>query len=75
MDDYEYLYLTHHEPATCGTCRARRGEAMVCAICQTPFTPEGPTMLFYTSRETPHHIGTIHARCEDGTSDEAFIRY
>jgi hypothetical protein len=31
---------------------------VVCAICQTPFTLADPTLLFYTSRETPQHIGT-----------------
>jgi hypothetical protein len=79
MDDSEYLSLRHHEPATCGTCRTRRGEAMVCAICQTPFTPEEPTMLCYTSRETPPHFGTIHTSCseavDDAAIDDTFIRY
>ena len=75
MDDYEYLDIRYHEPSTCGTCRTRRGEALVCAICQDPFTPEDPTMLVYISRETVAHIGTIHARCADGTTDDTYIRY
>jgi len=75
MDEFEYLYLRNHEPSTCGTCRYRRGEPMVCAICHNPFTPEDPPLLFYTSRETVAHIGMIHARCEEGTTDDTYIRY
>jgi hypothetical protein len=79
MDDYEYLDIRYHEPSTCGTCRTRRGEPMVCAICQRPIAPDGVVMLYYTSRETIDHLGTVHASCsafiDHEASDDTFIRY
>ena len=76
MDDSEFLYLVHHDPATCATCRARRGETMVCAVCQTAFAPGSEVLRCYTNHETPPHLGTVHASCSrDEASDNTFIYY
>jgi hypothetical protein len=76
MNDSEYLYLVHHDPATCATCRARRGESMICSICRAPLAPGESVMLLYISRETPRHRGIMHASCSrDEASDDTFIYY
>jgi hypothetical protein len=76
MDENGDIYLLHHEPTTCGTCRTRRGQPMVCAICQDPFTQGTPVMLVYTSPDTPRHRGIIHANCtQNEASDDTFIFY
>jgi hypothetical protein len=76
MDDAEPLFLAHHNPATCATCRTRRGESMICSICQAPLTRGEPVMLLYISHETPSHRGIIHASCsQDEATDDTYIYY
>src|SRR5512146_2573026 len=63
MEDSSDLHLVDHDRTMCATCRTRRGETLVCAVCQTALVPGGAVMLCYTSQETPRHRGIIHARC------------
>ena len=76
MDEHGDIYLVHHDPTTCATCRVRRNESMICSICRAPLAREESVMLVYTSRETPRHRGIIHARCSrDEATDDTFIYY
>jgi hypothetical protein len=76
MDDTEYLSLVSHDPASCATCRTRRGESMICSSCRTPLARGESVMLVYISQDTPRHRGIIHARCNrDEATDDTFIYY
>lgn len=76
MEDSSDLHLVDHDRTMCATCRTRRGETLVCAVCQTALVPGGAVMLCYTSQETPRHRGIIHASCSrDEATDTTFIYY